>query len=529
MRLLRKTLILSHRYLGIVFSALIVMWFVTGITMMYVGGMPRLTPELRLERMDPLDVARVRLTPADAFERSGLAEPPSHTTLLAVAGHPAYRFGAGRDATVVFADTGEVAGELTRAQTRETAARFMRVPVENVRYVSTLRQTDQWTLGLDRSLPLHKLEIEDGRGSVLYVSPLTGDAVMLTDTKTRAFAWVSTIPHWLYFEALRDRQVLWYRIVVWTSGIATVIAVLGLALGAIQYRRGRGSLAAGIPYSGWMRWHYATGMVFGVFTATWAFSGLLSMEPFEWTNARGVEVRGTALSGGRVDLSAYGRMDPAAWDRLLDGGAVKEVELARMQGEHYYVVRRTLDEGRDLGKRERLHQPYPVGGRVAPDRLIVSAATLEPRERPFSPEEIVSRLTTAVPDVPVASYELLTEYDSYYYSRSSQTPLPVVRIRFADPAETWLYVDPEMNQVLASIPRLARVERWLYNGLHSFDFGYLYTRPLWDIVLLVLLLGGLLSSGIGLYLGVRRVVRAAVKVLPGPSPAPADPRTARLS
>ena len=49
MKLLRKWLILSHRYAGIVLSLLVVMWFVTGITMMYAGGMPRLTPEMRLE------------------------------------------------------------------------------------------------------------------------------------------------------------------------------------------------------------------------------------------------------------------------------------------------------------------------------------------------------------------------------------------------------------------------------------------------------------------------------------------------
>ena len=35
-----------------------------------------------------------------------------------------------------------------------------------------------------------------------------------------------------------------------------------------------------IPYKGWKRWHTITGLVFGIVTATWAFSGLLSMGPF---------------------------------------------------------------------------------------------------------------------------------------------------------------------------------------------------------------------------------------------------------
>ena len=49
-------------------------------------------------------------------------------------------------------------------------------------------------------------------------------------------------------------------------------------------------------------------------------------------------------------------------------------------------------------------------------------------------------------------------------------------------------------------------ERWLYNGLHSLDFAWMISRrPLWDIVLIVLSLGGLASSAIGLLLGWRRI------------------------
>ena len=48
MSLLRRVLILSHRYAGLVLGLLVVMWFATGIVMMYAGGMPRLTPQMRL-------------------------------------------------------------------------------------------------------------------------------------------------------------------------------------------------------------------------------------------------------------------------------------------------------------------------------------------------------------------------------------------------------------------------------------------------------------------------------------------------
>ena len=93
--------------------------------------------------------------------------------------------------------------------------------------------------------------------------------------------------------------------------------------------------------------------------------------------------------------------------------------------------------------------------------------------------------------------------------------------------------DPEMSQVLAQIHRLNRVERWLYNGFHSLDFAFWYDkRPLWDIGMLTLLLGGLMSSTIGLLFGIRRIWRS----LAGPSkswldvPAPtANPRPTAIS
>jgi len=127
-----------------------------------------------------------------------------------------------------------------------------------------------------------------------------------------------------------------------------------------------------------------------------------------------------------------------------------------------------------------------------------------------SVESLMAWLQTALPDEKVVEQTLLTEYDDYYYSRGSQTPLPVLRVKYADPAQSWIYVDPEMSRVLGSVPKLARVERWLYNGLHSLDFKFWYSRrPLWDIGMIVLLLGGLASSAIGAFLGARRLARAS--------------------
>lgn len=513
---MRRLLIVTHRWLGIPLSVLFVVWIVSGIVMMYAGGMPQLDAERRLERLDPIDLDDVRLSAAEAAERALVSvSAPGSTALLTVLGRPAYRFGTGAYSTTVFADNGDVLEPLDPETSRSVAARFVGVPPEAVRFVRTVTQVDQWTLTLARELPLHKLAVDDGRGTEVYVSPQRGEVVLATTTRTRALAWAGTIPHWFYFTPLRTNQPLWYWTVVATSALACVLAALGLVLGLVQFRRSKPfKLSASIRYRGWMRWHYVFGVLFGLFALTWAFSGLMSMEPFAWTNERGLAVRRDALSGGPLELDGFGRFDADGWTALLGGRVLKELELVRIHGEPYYIARTSpAGPAKDILRRERLHQPYNIVGRRAAGELLVAASTLSVRDGPFATDEIVGRLTSVLPpDVRPANIVLLSDYDDYYYSRAGRLPLPVLRIELDDPLETWLYVDPYKSRIVSEVHRLSRIERWLFNGLHSFDFKFWHgRRPLWDIGMIVLGLGALVSSGIGLVLGFRRLGRAAAR------------------
>ncbi|MES2603991.1 MAG: hypothetical protein V4603_03580, partial [Pseudomonadota bacterium] len=58
-----------------------------------------------------------------------------------------------------------------------------------------------------------------------------------------------------------------------------------------------------------------------------------------------------------------------------------------------------------------------------------------------------------------------------------------------DPQQTWLYLTPSHGQMIKA-ETIDRRNRWGYYGLHAFDFGFLYNnRPLWDILVLLLLFG----------------------------------------
>ncbi len=216
MQTLRRALILTHRYLGIPLSVLFVLWFVTGIAMIYVGGMPTLSAQARLERLPALDVAAVRYTPAEAAERA--ASGFGRIALTTVLDRPAYRFASPYGAATVFADTGEALDEIDVDTARGVAAAFVGARDSDVELVRTVERPDQWTLQLGRELPLHKFAVRDGAGTEVYVSPSMGEVRLVTTTKTRTLAWLATIPHWFYITPLRTNQPLWYWTVVVSVG-----------------------------------------------------------------------------------------------------------------------------------------------------------------------------------------------------------------------------------------------------------------------------------------------------------------------
>lgn len=282
-RILRTLLIFSHRYLGIAISLMCVIWFASGIVMMYAGGMPRVTEQLRLERLAPLDLSQVRLTAAEAAQRLEGEGSEVRPELLTVMQRPAYRF-QGRNGQTVFADNGEILQEVDTETARVIASRFLNVPADRVHFERTLDEPDQWTLN-NRGDTLHKFRVDDEAGTEIYISPGTADVAQMTTSSKRALAWIGTITQFR-----RTRPFQWSQ---------------------------------AIPYRGWMRWHYILGAGFGVIVLTWAFSGLMSMEPWDWTNAEGLEIGETARF--RPDPAGAAR----ALQRRVDTGAPEDCSAGR--------------------------------------------------------------------------------------------------------------------------------------------------------------------------------------------------------
>jgi hypothetical protein len=104
--------------------------------------------------------------------------------------------------------------------------------------------------------------------------------------------------------------------------------------------------------------------------------------------------------------------------------------------------------------------------------------------------------------------ERLEQEDAYWYSRRTERTLPVLRFKFDDADRTWAHVDPGTGRLVGWLRASDRIHRWLFNSLHSFDFGWLLGhRPAWDVVMWALSLAGLSISVSSIVIGWRRLRR----------------------
>ena len=461
---LKRAALFVHRWMGVMFCLLFAWWFLSGIFMMY-WDFPEVTEEQRLERAQPLDLSRVARSPQQAWAALAAGQEPAGVALAMFDGRPVYRFRIDGGEQMVYADDARPVTEFPREMRDRVASAWTGQPALAAR-VEPVQAVDQWTVGgTFRSLqPLWKYTWPDGEE--VYVSEATGEVAQYTTRSSRIGAYLGAIPHWLYFTPLRKNGRLWSRIVIWLSGAATLVALFGLVVGVWMYAPfGRSS----VPYAGWKRVHMILGLFFGLIACTWAFSGMLSMEPFPAPDERAEQTAGIriarALRGKRPPLEAYADKSPQR--ALAEAGlAPKELEFSAFLGEPAYVARANAKQLRII----------PVHGKATAGLDWHALADIA---------------KAAVQPTTVAEVRLLTAYDAYYLDRLHERPLPVLRVRLNDDGNTRLYLDPRTGQLVGSYSSHGWVNRWLYHGLHSINLPWLYQhRPAWDLLVLALLGGG---------------------------------------
>lgn len=471
----RRWMLLFHRWAGIATGLFFALWIGSGLVMLYVP-FPALTPPERLARLAPIAWDQVGVSPDAALAAGGVAGVPAAFALEMRGDEPVYRI-TGRDGAraTVSGRTGARLGPVdAEAALRLAAGDRPGARVEPV-------ERDQWTVTAryDPLRPFHKVALGDPAGTELYVSQVTGEIALDTTRSERAWNWLGSVPHWIYLTPLRARAELWRTVLLWLSGFAALGALSGLAIGIWRLRlRRRYARGAVTPYRGLARWHHLFGLAGGLGLGAFILSGWISMNPNRWF----------ASSAPPSGLRAAYAGTPGPL-----GVAIHQIR--DRAGPETRSVRFTVIGGRWWVFADAPDGPRPVvaDGSSFPDTATLAAAA-----------------AAAIPDGRLRATQHLAAYDAYWYPHGTDPrPLPILRLRFDDPAATWLHIDPRDGTILQRLDHSGRINRWLFDAPHRLDLPVLTGRPTLRAAAQWLL--NLLAAGIavtGIVAGWRRLSRS---------------------
>ena len=484
--MLYRLFIKVHRILGTVLSILFLMWFLSGMVMMY-HTYPSLSQQQRMEHAETAAVAMLPAINADtvtsiAFERV-----------------------AGRDICIVGTPDGETVIDIgtNQAVERFTAEELMQMASQWTTATPTLlnilNEIDVWLIGAMpfKEYPIYHYALNDGHGSELYLSSRTGRALQLTDRTSRFWAWVGAIPHWIYITKLRatGRQP-WTDTVLWLSGFGIAMTLAGIIVGIramiLARRRGRCWRGFAIPDASALtpyakplfRWHHLFGLCFGLFVLTWIFSGFMSLADAPqllWPTHTGhsaKDIYAAELHTSRFTLDC---------NKVLASAKVKRLELMEMGGRPYYHVW------------------------TADNDYLVDAAAGQPVPCLLTTEQCRQTVQAAGAHGSRVTATMLTAYDNYYVSQKRPLPLPICRVKIDDADGSTYYIDPRTG-ACRYYNHNKRAGKWMYTGLHALNTSFFASHPLLRLVILwTLLIGGTVVSATGVLMAFKVIKRKTVK------------------
>ena len=144
------------------------------------------------------------------------------------------------------------------------------------------------------------------------------------------------------------------------------------------------------------------------------------------------------------------------------------------------------------------------------DGLSVPQALVDGRTgRMLSPVDSGAAVLAAravVPDAPVVAVDRLARGDRYMMNRDYAQEFPALRVRFADPHATAVYLGERGGGQFGVVTRLTRATTWLGTVPHWLYFTWLYDRrDLWMVVSIALASTAVLLAITGIVLGISQL------------------------
>jgi len=478
-----RYMLVAHRYLAVAVGLLMTLWCLSGFVMMY-QAFPEQTREQQLRGLQPLELAdccNLSLLPID----DDAPAPAFRVEMLL--GEPVLRM----PSQVVKLRSGFSLAPLDEAEVMQVARSWAAGNTPGANPVSAgVIDIDQWTIqSARRNQPVHHLHMNDPAATEIYINGRTGEVFQKTTRRERVLSWIGVIPHWLYPTLLRQNGALWVEVVIWTSVAGSFLTATGIYVGIGRWRVRRQRLRVQpdnrsrvSPYRGMWYWHHMLGLVFGVLTLTWVFSGLMTMNPWGALSSRGgAEYREALL--GQAEWRDVRSFLSAASD-AQQRGELPET-LASLESRVFAGALQVM-----AGMPER----------ATPLRLDAAAQPATPVTAE-QVRQMLGRDGRALQDV-----TLMDQEDAYYYAHKTPIEMPVIRAIMADDERTRVYVGPQSANV-RTLSETGRTSRWIRTGLHRLDFSFMKSRPLWDILVILLLAGVTCLCATGTWMSFQRIRR----------------------
>jgi uncharacterized iron-regulated membrane protein len=523
----KRLLFWIHRWTGVVLALFMLIWFASGFVIMYSAQLN----QDRLQQLAHAEVLRPEsgwLSLGEAWERSAAerkaekVEPHRGHGMGAGHGHGAAAktvSGGGRsvanpdviiDARLVrkaglplwlienglgnrFA-VSAIDGSLHKVSSEEAvriASKWLEVDGKDhnsVAYLgtfatdSTLRNQGSWS-------PFHRIAVDDSAGTELLISARTGEVLRVSTRFERVLYYVGNWIHLLRFVDVVSPGETRHTVQMWIGFGAALACLTGIINGWLRWRPGwfgRPTYSQGRtqPYRDfWWKWHFWGGLIGGVFALLWGLSGYLSTNPWQiFSNPNPTREQLARYVGGEIPR-VMREWKPAPIAEADEDEGVVELGWHRLGNEAILLA--YTPDGR------RLSQAVP-------------GAVLR-----FSESALLDAARRLIGQDAVATQDVQRDYDSYYYPRRGRgtwdRQLPVSRVAFDDDAASRVYIDPVDGRLLIKQDTSRRVYRWAFNLLHHWDFGWLNTRPVRDVWMIVWVTLGLVISGTSVVLAWKRL------------------------
>ena len=180
-RLKKRTLrwlIPIHRWLGLFLSLILLLWFISGIVMMF-EGYPRTSDAERMEWLSSVSLDKVSVTPGEALSEA-TREAAGPVRMNQPGDRPLIHLKTSDgDWRSLYADSGQPIAPLDEESAATRAESITGYPAEEAQRLS---RPDQWTVSgrFDAHLPLWRITLDDERRRWVYLSENTGE--MIHDT-----------------------------------------------------------------------------------------------------------------------------------------------------------------------------------------------------------------------------------------------------------------------------------------------------------------------------------------------------------